>query len=121
DNVAMVPVMSAIATQHRASPADAFALAREKFLAGDRVDMGALATELGINRATLYRWVGSRELLLGEVIASFSVATLERAKREVKGSGPKYVAGVVQRVLEQIQTFEPMQSFLERDPAYALR
>src|SRR5688572_8054984 len=113
--------MEAIAAQRRAAPADAFALARAKFMAGERLDMQQLAAELGVNRATLYRWVGSKELLLGEVISSLSLETLARARREVKGSGPKYVAAVVQRVLEGIRTFDPMQKFLARDPQYALR
>jgi AcrR family transcriptional regulator len=102
-------------------PIDAFRLARRDFMAGERLDMQALAAELGVNRATLYRWVGSRELLLGEVISSLSLATLERARREVAGSGPRYVAAVVERVLAGIRSFEPMQRFLEADAAYALR
>lgn len=113
--------MEAIAEQRRAAPADAFALARAKFLAGERLDMQALAAELGVNRATLYRWVGSKELLLGEVISSLSLAAFERARRDIKGSGPKYVAKVVQTVLEGIRTNEPMQKFLDHDATYALK
>ena len=90
-------------------------------MAGERLDMQGLAAELGVNRVTLYRWVGSKELLLGEVIASLSIATFERARREIRGSGPKYVAAVVQRVLEGIRAFDPMQRFLDHDPAYALK
>lgn len=102
-------------------PLDAFKLAQRLFMAGERMDMQAMATELGVNRATLYRWVGSKELLLGEVISSFARETLERARREVPGEGPAHVAAVVQRVLEQINVFEPMRVFLARDPEYALR
>ncbi|MGD9528220.1 MAG: hypothetical protein AB7V44_15660, partial [Pseudonocardia sp.] len=40
---------------------DAFRRARRTFRDGRRVDMGVLARELDVNRATLYRWVGSRE------------------------------------------------------------
>ena len=61
------------------------------------------------------------ELLLGAVISAFARETLERARREVPGHGPKHVAAVVQRVLEQINVFEPMRAFLARDPEYALR
>jgi AcrR family transcriptional regulator len=113
--------VEAIAAQTRVAPADAYKLARAKFMAGERLDMQALAAELGVNRATLYRWVGSKELLLGEVISALSLETLERARRDIKGKGPKYVAAVVQRVLEGIRTFEPMQKFLARDAQYALR
>jgi DNA-binding phage protein len=44
----------------RPAALDAFLLARRRFIAGERVDMTALAQELGVNRVTLYRWVGSR-------------------------------------------------------------
>jgi AcrR family transcriptional regulator len=90
-------------------------------MAGERVDMQALAAELGVNRATLYRWVGSKELLLGEVISALARETLANARREIPGEGPEHVAQVIQRVLEQQHTFPPMRAFLERDPQYALR
>jgi AcrR family transcriptional regulator len=112
--------MQALA-ERRPAPADALRLAREKFLAGHRLDMQQLAAELGVNRATLYRWVGSKELLLGEVISSLSVAAHKRARAELDGSGPAYIAAVTERVLAGILTNEPMQRFLEHDPAYALR
>lgn len=102
-------------------PLDAFALARRAFMAGERIDMRAIAAELGVNRATLYRWVGSKELLVGEVISELSRRTLAEASREVPGEGPAHIAAVVQRVLEQIHVFAPMRLFLERDPEYALR
>jgi len=37
------------------------------FLRGDRLDMRALAAELRVSRATLYRWCGHREQLLSHV------------------------------------------------------
>ena len=114
--------MEALATApRRPSPADAFRLARAKFLAGERLDMQQLAAELAVNRATLYRWVGSKELLLGEVISSLSIAAQKRARAEIEGSGPAYVAAVTEQVLAGILTNEPMQRFLGHDPAYALR
>ena len=52
----------------RPTPRDAFRLARRTLLDGQRLDMQALAGQLGINRVTLYRWVGSREQLLVDVL-----------------------------------------------------
>ncbi len=40
-------------------------LARSTFLRGLRVDVQALAAELGLSRATIYHWFGSRDGLLG--------------------------------------------------------
>jgi AcrR family transcriptional regulator len=102
-------------------PLDALRLARRAFMAGERIDMQALAAELGVNRATLYRWVGTKELLLGEVISELVRETFLAARREVPGEGPERVAAIVRRVLEQIHAFEPMRRFLGRDPEYALR
>jgi hypothetical protein len=43
---------------------DAFRRARRTFLDGDRVNTQALARALNVDRATLYRWAGSRGLAL---------------------------------------------------------
>ena len=52
----------------RATPAGAFARARECLRTGERIDMVHLAAELGIARATLYRWTGDRERLLADAV-----------------------------------------------------
>ena len=41
----------------------------EQYLSGQRVDVTVVARQLGVGRATIYRWFGSREALLGEVVA----------------------------------------------------
>jgi AcrR family transcriptional regulator len=105
----------------RPTPLDAFRRARRKWLAGERIDMGALAAELGVGRATLFRWVGSRELLLGEIIWSVQQPFIERARAEVKGHGPEAVAEVCERVMRAALSLPPLRAFLERDPEYALR
>ena len=64
------------ATATRPTALDAFRHARRTFLAGDRVDMQALARTLNVDRATLYRWVGSREQLLAEILWSLIDPTI---------------------------------------------
>jgi AcrR family transcriptional regulator len=64
------------APARRATALDAFALAKRRFLVGERVDMGSLSQELGVNRVTLYRWVGTREQLLVEILWSLAERTL---------------------------------------------
>jgi AcrR family transcriptional regulator len=39
-----------------------------RYLRGRRVDVQAIAGELGLGRSTIYRWFGSREELIGEVV-----------------------------------------------------
>ena len=67
--------------------ADALRLARRKFLAAQRIDMTALASELGVNRVTLYRWVGSRDALMVEVLWSLAAPTLAGADAAVRARG----------------------------------
>jgi AcrR family transcriptional regulator len=90
-------------------------------MAEQRIDMGALATELGISRATLYNWVGGRERLTAEVLWSIAQATITRAREESQGSGPDYVAEVIERYMAALSEFEPMRRFISRDPEHALR
>ena len=103
------------------TPLDALRLARERWLETGRIDMGDLAAELGVSRATLYRWVGTKERLLGEVLWTFAEATFRDALASARGTGPDYVAEVVERYLDAAADFEPVRRFIEQDPEYALK
>jgi AcrR family transcriptional regulator len=105
----------------RATPLDALRLAQEALLAGDTLDMGVLAARLGLSRATLYRWVGSKERLLGEVLWSMAADAMDAAVEEASGSGPEFVAEVIERYMTSALRFEPLWRFVARDPEYALR
>jgi AcrR family transcriptional regulator len=105
----------------RPTPLDALRLARRRWLAGERLDMGGLAAELGISRATLYSWVGSRERLLGEVIWSFAEEGVRQAREAASGTGADYIVDVVERFNCLNASFEPLRRFIEQDPELALR
>jgi AcrR family transcriptional regulator len=111
----------ALDAKPRPAPMDALQLARRRWLASERLDMGTLAKELGISRATLYSWVGSRERLIGEVIWSFAEEGLRQATEAARGSGAEYVVDVVQRFGRLNASFEPLRRFIEQDPELALR
>src|SRR5579859_3689257 len=49
-------------------PGAIFGAAVDTFVAGQRLDMRSLARRVGVARATLYRRVGNRELLLDQVL-----------------------------------------------------
>ena len=104
----------------RVTPYDALRAARRQWLAEQRIDMGALATELGISRATLYNWVGDRERLIAEVAWSLADVTIQQAKAQARGTGAAYVAGANARYLRALADFEPLRRFIERDPEFAL-
>jgi AcrR family transcriptional regulator len=83
--------------------------------------MGALASELGTSRATLYRWVGSKERLLGEVLWSLAEDSFREALAASSGSGPDYVTEVIERYMRAAVDFPPLRRFIEQEPEYALR
>jgi len=111
-----VPALRPVATA-----ADLRALARLRFMECERLCLEELAAELGISRATAYRWAGNVEQLAGEVIASIVDDTFQRALREARGRGAERVVDVTARGLRYIATSAPYRAFLERDPQKALR
>jgi AcrR family transcriptional regulator len=113
--------LSEDATPRRSTPLDAFLLARRKFLAAERIDMSALADELGVNRVTLYRWVGSRDQLLVEVIWSLGSRTLENVKRRVRARGAERIVRVVTRFLEDVISNRGMRRWLAEEGELAMR
>ena len=100
---------------------DAIRLAREQFLAGERIEMGALAEQLGINRTTLYRWVGEREQLMGTLISSLIDEWLEQVRPTVTSTGVDGVLEIIRRFLELAAGYEPLTAFTRREPPLALR
>jgi AcrR family transcriptional regulator len=105
----------------RPTPLDALRLARRRWLAGERLDMGGLARELGISRAPLYSWVGSKERLIGEVIWSFAEEGVRQARGAAGGSGADYIVDVMERFVSLNATFKPLLNFISEDPQLALR
>ena len=98
-----------------------FRLARRRFLRGERLDMQAMAAELGVSRATVYRWAGNHDRLLGEVLADLTRTTFTIAKCDVTGRGAERVLTIYRRVLTMLVTSEPLQTALLRDPRQFLR
>lgn len=106
----------------RTTRRDAFELARRWFLEGRRLDMGALAEELGISRATLYRWTGPRERLLGEVISSLAENLHGYARLETADlRGAERLLAVFELFVDGIAGAPPLRRFLEADLEVALR
>jgi hypothetical protein len=118
------PADTAIA---RPAALDAFRLARRTFLAGDRVDMQTLARTLHVDRVTVYRWVGSREQLLTEILWSLiepTIANLREAHCRPgppAGSGPSPAAAVVTGTVRAVIANPGMQRFIDREGDLALR
>ncbi|AIJ21816.1 QsdR family transcriptional regulator [Amycolatopsis methanolica] len=104
-----------------AGPRQALRAARRTFLAGERVDMGALAAELGVDRATLFRWVGNRDELLSEVIWSLCLPTWQGAVRGAEGTGVARVVSVFHAFSGAIIDAGFFRAYLRRERDRALR
>jgi len=105
----------------RPTAADAFALAKRRFLGSERVDMSAMALELGVNRVTLYRWVGSREQLLVELVWSLAERTLRDVEADTAEDGSERVVAVVTRFLEAVIANAGMQRWVADEGELAMR
>ena len=105
----------------RVTVADVFELATAKWRAGERLDIGKLAEELGVGRATVFRWVGSKEQLYGEVISAAFAQTLEWAAKRANGNGAKFLTDVTQNLLRALLASQPLRRFIQQDPEFAMR
>lgn len=123
------PLQSQLAGTATVRPAalDAFRLARRTFLVGERVDMQALARGLNVDRATVYRWVGSRDQLLTEILWSLidpTIADLRKAHcraGQPTAGGQSPAAAVITGAIRAVIVNPGMQCFLDREGDLALR
>jgi AcrR family transcriptional regulator len=102
-------------------PKDAFVLARRRFLAGQRIDMQAIADELGVSRATVFRWVGNRDQLIGEILWSIAAPTLRHIVESTPGSGGKRVASIMGTFCRVVVDNESFRAYLAKEPEAALK
>jgi AcrR family transcriptional regulator len=110
-----------VATGPRPTAEDALTLARRWWLQGRRVDMGALAAELGVNRVTLYRWHGSRDRLLVEVIWALADRTLTDLDEALDATGPERLVQLVTGFLQAVIANPGMQRWLADEGELAMR
>src|SRR5271155_51208 len=99
--------MTPLATRRPGRPAAstrqaALALATDRFLAADRVDVQAIARELGLARATMHRWFQTRELLLGELLGSLGEERLLAIRSAVGGSGAPALLDTLDRFNREV-------------------
>lgn len=103
-------------------PPDVFTAALHTFLEPRRLDMQALAVELGMGRSSLYRKVRSRDHLYGEVVWYLARRTIVRAldaSRHLRGADR--VLEVVRHFLRDVQGQPGLRRMLQEEPEAALR
>src|SRR5580704_3696739 len=104
-----------------ASPEDVLSLVTELYLDGQRVDVTVVAARLGLGRATIYRWFGSRERLLGEVVARQLEYLVARKRAEVRRRGAAGVLEVLDQVNRTLTRSRAVRRLLEQERDSAMR
>jgi AcrR family transcriptional regulator len=92
-----------------------------RYLRGQRVDVQAIAAELGLGRATIYRWFGSREKLLGAIITRATEPVLEAARRGQRGKGGPGLLNTFDRFNRALADAPALRAFLDQERDAALR
>jgi AcrR family transcriptional regulator len=100
---------------------EALALATRRLLAAERVDVQAIARELGLARATMHRWFGTREGLLGEVLANLGEERLLAIRRSIPGRGPKALLECFDRFNREVSATRGLGVLLAQEQERALR
>ena len=92
-----------------------------RYLRGRRIDVQAIAGELGLGRATIYRWFGSREDLIGEVLFLSAEPLLDAARTEARGRGGEMLLDTFDRFNRSLAEARALQQFVEQERDAALR
>ena len=91
------------------------------YLRGRRVDVQAIAAELGLGRTTIYRWFGSREALIGEVLFLAAEPLLRDARTGAKGRGARALLDTFDRFNRSLADAPALLRFVESERDTALR
>jgi AcrR family transcriptional regulator len=104
-----------------ASREDVLAAAMHRYLRGRRVDVQEIAGELGLGRTTVYRWFGSREELIGEVLVRAAEPLLAAARAAARGRGGEALLDTFDRFNRDLAESPALRQYLGRERDAALR
>jgi AcrR family transcriptional regulator len=105
----------------RPDPESALRVARRRFLRGDRFDITAIADDVRVNRVTLYRWFGTRDHFLVEMMWSLARHTVDSIAGVIDMRGADRVIALVTQFLDVVISNPGMQRWLAEDGEHAMR
>ena len=86
-----------------------------------RVDLVELAQICEVNRATLYRWFGSRDALLAEVLWRLSMRIIHSVIKGIPGTSLSGLMLSIQGYLKIVSTHKGQTHFVKNEPEVAAR
>ncbi|HXG76212.1 MAG TPA: QsdR family transcriptional regulator [Gaiellaceae bacterium] len=104
-----------------ASREDVLQAALARYLRGRRIEVQAIAAELGLGRATVYRWFGSREGLIGETLVRAADPLLDEARRQAQGRGAAALLDTFTRLNRMLVAAPALRQLFEQERGLALR
>ncbi|MGZ4216008.1 MAG: QsdR family transcriptional regulator [Solirubrobacteraceae bacterium] len=104
-----------------ASRYDVLRAVAEQYIKGRRVDVTVVARRLGVSRATIYRWFGSREALIGEVVAIELERLIAAKRRLVTRRGAVGLIEVLDRTNRSLAKSTALRRLIEQEPSVAMR
>lgn len=114
----MSPATATEPAFRRPTEEDAVLLAREMFLADERVDMNTLAGRLGVSRATMHRWVHTREHLLDEVLGRLAGEFLEEALVHARENPDDAIPALALAIVRSTSGSEPLRGSSSASPSW---
>lgn len=113
--------MSVVVEPPKPDRIEAFRLARRRFVVDGRVDVQDIAADLGVDRTTLYRWLGNRDTLVTDILISLADPTIRRLTEESTKTGAEKVADIAGSYAFAVAENEGYRAFLRREAERALR
>jgi AcrR family transcriptional regulator len=104
-----------------ASRVDVIEAGLHRYLRGQRIDVQAIAAEIGVGRATVYRWFGSRDNLIGEVVIRATEPVLAEARAGLEGRGGPGLLDTFDRFNRSLSEAPALRAFVEQERDAALR
>src|SRR5438132_3934663 len=86
-----------------------------------RVEVQAIAAVLLVGSRTIYRWFGSRDALIGEVLVRAAAPLLAQARSSARGDGADALLDTFDRFNRGLADSVALRSFVEREREAALR
>ena len=105
----------------RPTPDDLIELAARRFRSGKYANIEQLADELGIARATAYKWIGNGDRLLSQVLGVIAQQMFEQADAATGARGATRICAILMSISRQTLALKPFRQLLESAPEKTLR